>query len=246
MALFGPPNVDKMKARKDVKGLIKALGYREDAGVRRAAAQVLGELGDVRAVEPLIAVLEDKDAWTRGHAVEALVKMGDPAVGPLIAALEDGSWLASSAAVEALGNIRLPAVEPLIAALKDEKRQVRSAAARALGRIGGFHSLVEREVLTVLLRGPAPVIVCPARSLADMRVKPEWREPLAAGRLLLLSAFQDKVHRVTAETALARNRFVASVADLVCIAHAEPRSHTERLAQEARGWGKRVVGLEQV
>jgi predicted Rossmann fold nucleotide-binding protein DprA/Smf involved in DNA uptake len=112
--------------------------------------------------------------------------------------------------------------------------------------IGGFHSLVEREVLTVLLRGPAPVIAFPARSLAGMRLKREFREPLAADRLLLLSAFPDSMRRVTAETALARNRFVASVADVVCIAHAEPGSHTQRLAEEARGWGKQVVGMEDL
>lgn len=98
----------------------------------------------------------------------------------------------------------------------------------------------------MLLRGPAPVIVCPARSLVRMRLKSGWGEPLAAGRLLIVSAFPDSVRRVTAETALARNRFVAAVADVVCIAHAEPGGGTQRLAEEARGWGKRVVGMEKV
>ena len=112
--------------------------------------------------------------------------------------------------------------------------------------IGGFHSPVEEEVLTVLLRGPAPVIVCPARSLADMRLKPAFREPLAAGRLLLLSPFPDQVRRATAETALARNRFVAALADWVCIAHAGPGSKTAQLAAAARGWGKPVVTVDEV
>ena len=31
--------------------------------------------------------------------------------------------------------------------------------------IGGFHSPMEKECLRILLRGPQPVIVCPARGL---------------------------------------------------------------------------------
>jgi len=50
--------------------------------------------------------------------------------------------------------------------------------------ISGFHSLVEQECLAVLLRGPQPVIVCPARGLARMRLKREYKEPMVAGRLL--------------------------------------------------------------
>ena len=37
--------------------------------------------------------------------------------------------------------------------------------------MSGFHSPVERECLAVLLRGPGPVILCPARGLARMRLK---------------------------------------------------------------------------
>ena len=110
--------------------------------------------------------------------------------------------------------------------------------------ISGFHSPVEQECLAVLLRGPQPVIVCPARSLDRMRLKPEYKEPMAAGRLLLLSPFGEKVRRMTADTALTRNRFVAALADTVLIAHAQPGSKTEQLAQEVMGWGKQVQTLD--
>lgn len=36
--------------------------------------------------------------------------------------------------------------------------------------IGGVHSPMERECLTILLRGSQPLIVCPARSLHGMRL----------------------------------------------------------------------------
>jgi hypothetical protein len=39
--------------------------------------------------------------------------------------------------------------------------------------IGGFHSPMERECLNILLRGTQPAIICPARSLENMRIKPE-------------------------------------------------------------------------
>ena len=41
-----------MTANRDVEGLIKALGYQKEAKIRWAAAKALGELKDVRAVEP--------------------------------------------------------------------------------------------------------------------------------------------------------------------------------------------------
>jgi predicted Rossmann fold nucleotide-binding protein DprA/Smf involved in DNA uptake len=110
--------------------------------------------------------------------------------------------------------------------------------------ISGFHSPAEHEALVVLLRGPGPVMVCPARGIAGMRLKPEYREPLAAGRLLLMSPFGEKVRRIKAETAVARNRFVAALADSVLVAHAQPGGKAERLAQEIVAWGKPLYTLE--
>jgi hypothetical protein len=47
--LFDPPNIEKMKANRDLQGLIKALEYQKDASVRSGAAKALGELKDARA-----------------------------------------------------------------------------------------------------------------------------------------------------------------------------------------------------
>jgi predicted Rossmann fold nucleotide-binding protein DprA/Smf involved in DNA uptake len=69
-------------------------------------------------------------------------------------------------------------------------------------------------------------------------------QKLAAGRLLLISPFGEKVHRLTADTALIRNRFVAALADTVLVARAQPGSKTESLAREAVQWGKRVYTLD--
>jgi HEAT repeat protein len=49
MFLFGAPNVQKLSAKRDVQGLIKALGYEKDEQIRHAAALALGQIGDPRA-----------------------------------------------------------------------------------------------------------------------------------------------------------------------------------------------------
>jgi len=135
MPLFGPPNVDKLKAKNNVKGLIKALGYEKDQHVREAAAGALSQIGDPQAVEPLIAALKDKNV--RQAAASALVQIGAPAVEPLIAALMDENSSLRWIAARALGQIGDGrAVEPLIAALKDVELVVRGASIEALGKIG--------------------------------------------------------------------------------------------------------------
>ena len=126
--MFGPPDVEKLRAAKDVKGLIKALGYK-DWMVRSKAAKALGPLRDARATEPLIAALDDK--LSRSDAIGSLGQIGDPrAVAPLVDIfLKDDSDAIT--VVWALSRLGAPAVDPLLAALKDEREKVRRRAAEA-------------------------------------------------------------------------------------------------------------------
>jgi HEAT repeat protein len=100
----------------------------------------LGEIGDARAVEPLIAALNDH-FYVRWKAVVALGEIGDArAVEPLIAALND-AWCVQWRAVVALGEIGdARAVEPLIAYLKEpiifRGGPLPRYAVIALGKIG--------------------------------------------------------------------------------------------------------------
>lgn len=104
--------------------------------------------------------------------------------------------------------------------------------------IGGFHSPVERECLTVLLRGNQPLIVCPAHSIENWRIPSEYRRPLRDGRLLLLSPFGATQRRMTEETALTRNLVVAALAKTVLVIHAAPGGKTEAFCREVLAWGK--------
>lgn len=103
---------------------------------------------------------------------------------------------------------------------------------------------MERECLALLLRGTQPVVVCPARGVGGMRVPPEWRAGLEAGRLLVASPFPTTQRRVTAALTEARNRFVVAQAARVFIAHAAPGSRTETLAHQVLGEGKPLLTLD--
>ena len=96
--------------------------------------------------------------------------------------------------------------------------------------ISGFHSPMEQEVLTSLLRGNGNVIICPARSLEGMRLPAAWMKALKDNRLLLLSPFAAHQRRQTVRQAHSRNEFVAGLADRVLIAYAAPGGKIESLA----------------
>lgn len=122
MGLFGPPNVEKMKARKDVMGLINALNYWKDSQVRIQSALALGEIGDLRALQPLVTALKDWDSDAHDAAAEALVEIGKPAIECLIVALKGEDEDVKSYSVKVLNMIGEPALEPLMNFLKDEDR----------------------------------------------------------------------------------------------------------------------------
>jgi predicted Rossmann fold nucleotide-binding protein DprA/Smf involved in DNA uptake len=96
--------------------------------------------------------------------------------------------------------------------------------------ISGFHSPVEKECRCILLRGSQPIIICPARSLPK-RVPAEWQKPLADGRLLILSCFNESERRVTAELAARRIEIIAAFADQSWFAHITPGGQMETLAK---------------
>ena len=109
--------------------------------------------------------------------------------------------------------------------------------------ISGFHTPMEKECLDVFLRGTQPVVVCPARDIQRLRLPAAWRKPLVDGRLLVVSAIAAAQRRPTATLAEQRNRFVATLAQTICVTHAAPGSRTERLCAELVAQGKRLYTL---
>lgn len=115
---------------------------------------------------------------------------------------------------------------------------------RGIPTIGGYHSPIEQECLRVLLRGVQPILLCPARSIEKMRLKPAWKDALTDERFLILSTFESRHNRSTAALANRRNAFVAALADKICIAHAAEDSKTLEFAQMLLTWGKPVFTFE--
>lgn len=128
----------------------------------------------------------------------------------------------------------------LIIQVHDLAHELKQAGATV---ISGFHSPVEQECLRILLRGTQPVIICPARSMEKMLIRAEYRQPLDQGRLLFLSPFLDKPHRITAQSALRRNYFVAALANQIFVAHSEPSGKTNQFCRNILQWRKPVFTL---
>lgn len=107
--------------------------------------QALGEIGDKRAVDTLIALLDTEDGNVACYAAKALGEIGDSrAVEPLLRVLQHPwgrAWVRPWAA-EALGKFRDErALQPLIDALKDDNVRVRIGAAKGLMFQGDVRAL---------------------------------------------------------------------------------------------------------
>jgi len=72
---FFKPNIEKLKAERNAKGLIKAL-QNQDSSIRGKAAEALGEIGSQETFGPLIAALNDPHHYPAKSAFRALLKLG--------------------------------------------------------------------------------------------------------------------------------------------------------------------------
>jgi HEAT repeat protein len=133
-----------------VESLIKELDLLEQNEVQERVIGVLENIGDVRAVEPLINCLKRGGEGigavrTRAKAADALGTLRDKrAIGPLIASLDQSSgidpgafdaWTVGDRASFALARIGAIAVEPLIANLTTESLWARRMTINALSMI---------------------------------------------------------------------------------------------------------------
>lgn len=107
--------------------------------------------------------------------------------------------------------------------------------------ISGFQSPVEEDCRDILLRGKQPLIYCPARAIERMRIPKEWREAFDAGRVLILSPFQERPTRKTRQTASICNRFVAAMCDECAFAIGNPNGLTAEVAEWVKDWKIRVI-----
>lgn len=163
MSLLGhrAPNVEKLAAKSDVEGLIAALSYAQHghdsddartaaANVVRGAVAALAQIGDPRAVAPLIETFadnaggafgftSDRDISARSLEPVALAKFGPAAIDPLLSTLRQGIPRMRAIAAVALGLIGDARAVPALLEAGDYPQQ----AIWALGTIGGDDQVVE-------------------------------------------------------------------------------------------------------
>jgi HEAT repeat protein len=152
MRLF-KPNIPKMLARKDLRGLVQALGD-EESQIVWEAASALGDLNDPHAGELLMEAVRQPSA--RVGALLALGFTGNlQGLTPLTAALHDSDARVRRAAAFALPMLPLVhdslAVEPLAGALKDVDHNVRLEAATSLAMMKDARGI---DYLIELVRDP--------------------------------------------------------------------------------------------
>jgi HEAT repeat protein len=113
----GPADIQRMTAKRDIAGLIRALDTeKQSSEVVQQAFEAVISIGGP-AVEPLIVAFNGKSAGVRANAALALGHIGDErAVESLVAALgvEDDPYFLRQAIARALGMLQdARAIEPL-------------------------------------------------------------------------------------------------------------------------------------
>lgn len=138
-----------------------------DRRIRRKASCVmddigneLRDIGDFRAIEPLIDALKDPTSVVRSHSVTALGKIGGPQSLPaVISALKTEAVRSALdigvcyAAIEATHRLGETAAEYLIHALKHPDKAIRRKAATLLGKTGEIGAV---DLLIIALQDKHP------------------------------------------------------------------------------------------
>ena len=139
----GASALGKLGRPEAEEALISALNSNTNLSIMCAIIEALGQIGDTRAVEPLIAFLNHKEAKIRECTAASLGKLRDTrAVESLIAALNDEQERVRWYAADSLGKIGDPVcVDSLIKLLSDTNARVRESAVTALGQIGNQQAI---------------------------------------------------------------------------------------------------------
>jgi len=170
----------------------------ENEFARRAAVEVLNEIGDPKSVKFLLEAIKDDDWWVRSRAGDALGKIGGPKViDAVLQLVRDRDDNIRRAAIEILNQTKDErAVNSLIDATKDSDWWVSERAVDALADIGSKRALPRlTEMLQSTPPRSLPIVVHAIGKLGEAR---------HVELLLPLLARPEKEIRVEVIQALAR------------------------------------------
>ena len=139
--------------------------------------------------------LKKGDEFLVEDAIDALRKLGSPAIPQLIEALQSENLQVRQGAVDALGKIGQSAIPDLLEGLKSDKEQVRWGAAKALGIVGSDAKEAVPDLIEALQDKEARVRSSAADALGGIGRDAKVAVPD------LIEALQDKEARVRSSAA---------------------------------------------
>ena len=240
---IGPPAVPLLiialknpnrRVRRKASCVIDNIGYK------------LKDIGDFRAVEPLIDALEDPTSVVRSHSVTALGKIGGPqALPPVIAALKTEAVRSALdigvcyRAIEALHRLGQTAAECLISALKHPDKAIRRKTATLLGKTGEAGAV---DLLIVALNDKHPRVRSRAAHALGRVGNPAAVAPLTV-------ALKDTEPNVRINALHALGKFGESTAAALTSALADPVASVRRhaiAALEKTGSKRAILQIEEI
>ena len=102
----GHRSLSSPSANRPVESLIHALKD-QSPGIRRGVIEVLGQIGNTRAIAPIMTELNDPERLVRIEAVRSLAALGVPAIAPLMQVFREGDIRTRTSAMEALWMLRI-------------------------------------------------------------------------------------------------------------------------------------------
>jgi predicted Rossmann fold nucleotide-binding protein DprA/Smf involved in DNA uptake len=88
------------------------------------------------------------------------------------------------------------------------------------------------------------VILCPAKSVHNLRMGKEARKAMADGRLLVLSFFGDEIRRASSSEALIRNDMVTALTEAILVPHAAENGKAWTAIRKALENGQMIFTFE--
>jgi HEAT repeat protein len=182
------------------------------ASVRAAASKALGNIGEKRAIQPLIALLGDDDQQVCQNAQESLGKVGEPAIESLLVKLQDKDDKIRQSAATALANIGEIAVTSLSQLLHISDWQVRESAVISLGRIK--HDSAAQVLLIALNDTNSKVRLAAVKSLGRI-----GNETSVEGLLSILTRSLEPTRKTAADELLKIDSVFAAIAVINALRH---------------------------
>jgi HEAT repeat protein len=193
--LFGPPNIEKLKQKRDIGALIKAMKSK-DLGVSMEAAAALGDLKAPEATDPLIEMLEEPlgKLECKAAAAKALGKISGASAEQIL-----GRYAESSSAIVQKPLFALALAEGLISIGTETSLNSVNAMRR-----GNSNPMVRVAVVDLLGKSKNPHAIKPLLSALNDPDPAETLGPSTEPYFHpILNTFRDRFVRQAAVEALA-------------------------------------------